>query len=306
MQADSSKYTILASVVGSALVLIAIVAGNRIEVTQSPSVTGENTSAHTVMDRNIQTSETEQNWEDNISASNRNARLDQGNISDEEDERPIRTRDEISQTVTGRFSVSLLEDTLLNQSGDATEEDVQDAIDNIVDQVIQETRANTYTLDDISVTRNTDENTRDYFNAAADVINQSDAVEGDEMTLFNRMVERNDESARRSLERISASYLEMRDAYLELAVPTRYYKSHINIINVFTALGEGLSDMAAAEDDPLLAYVRMERYPDDADGLYYAMLSMGMHVYENQSAFSQNAEAAYFLTYLPTTLSRQQ
>ena len=305
MQADSSKYTILATVVGSALVLIAIVVSNRIETTQSESVTESGTSPDRGIERNIQTSPTEQDWEDDMLIQNQNARLAQGRVSeDEEDTRPRRSREEISQTMTGRFSMSLLEETLLNQSGEATEEDVQAAIESIVDQVIQETRANMYTVDDIALTRNSDEATRDYFNAAADIIlSQEAVVETDEMTLFNRMIEQNDDSAQQSLEHIATTYLDIRDAYLELTVPTRHYKAHLNIINVFTALGEGLTDMAAAEDDPLLAYVRMERYPDDADGLHYALLSMGMLVYDNEGLFEPNSDAVYFMTFLPNFTS---
>ena len=305
MQADSSKYTILATVVGSALVLIAIVVSNRIEVTQSQSTPEADDSTQRSVERNMHVSDADQDWEEDLVTRNQTTRLTQSRISeDEEDTRPRRSREEISQTMTGRFSVSLLEDTLLKQSGEATDEDIQAAIANIVDQVVQETRANMYTLDDIQVARNTDETTRDYFNAAADIIlSQEEAIESNEMTLFNRMVEQNDESARQSLERIAASYLDMRDAYLELTVPTRHYKAHLNMINVFNALGEGLTDMAAADDDPLLAYVRMERYPDDADGLYYALLSMGMLVYDNENLFNPNSDAVYFMTFLPNFTS---
>lgn len=305
MESSNNKAVILATIGGACLLLGAIVASNWVTI---PADTGQSDEPQPAPDMDRQTfsmdsaeiaPESTTEWQQSILDNSPQRR----NFTTSEPTATTTRRDP-SATLTGRFGMSLVEESLLTQQEGRSQEDVEAAIDRMVAEVLAESRADVYTVDDLQVVRNTDENIRTYLNQAAITIDEYGTSDlPDEVTLFQRAVRDSDQSAYGQLEQVANAYAELRDAYLELPVPTRYYKTHLNMVNVFNVLHNGILDMAAAESDPLRAYVRLQRYPDDADGLNYALMSMGMQVYENQELFNPNSEAVYFMTFLPNFTS---
>lgn len=301
MESSNNKAVILATIGGACLLLGSIIASNWVTV---PADTDQTRESQPSPDMDRQTfsmdsaeiapgSTTE--WQRSILDSGPERR----NITTNESS-ATSTRRDPSATLTGRFGMSLVEESLLTQQEGRSAEDVDAAIDRMVAEVLAETREDEYTVDDLQIVSTTDDSIRAYLNQASETIGEYGTHDlPDEITLFERAVRSSDESAYAQLEQIAGAYGQLRDAYLSIPVPTRYYRTHLNMVNVFNVLHTGILDMTAAESDPLRAYVRLQRYPDDIDGLNYALISMGMQVYENQELFSTNAEAAYFLTYLP-------
>ncbi len=292
MDTRNTKPVILATIVGMGLLLGSIVVSNRID---SPFA-GQTEPERSMPDRQtIATGEAPgqrmQTWQDELL----DTRPQRSYITvDETGEYVVPERDP-NATLTGRFGVSLVEEILLSDG-----EDVDAAINRVVENIINETRDELYVVEDLQLTRTNDDAIKTYFNEAAETLQRHGIQnETNEMRIFSQALRTNDPDTYARLLPIAATYGDMRDALLELTVPTRYYETHLNLINTFNMLHNGLTDMAHTEEDPLRAYVRYQRYPDDMYGLSMSMVSMAMHVVKNDGLFDYYDTATFFFNYLP-------
>jgi hypothetical protein len=76
------------------------------------------------------------------------------------------------------------------------------------------------------------------------------------------------------LDPIITAYKNMRDQTLATPVPQGFEKQHLDLINVYQAIFAGVSDMKLGFSDPVVALLRIKRYPDDARGLGNALTNL--------------------------------
>lgn len=202
-------------------------------------------------------------------------------------------------TLTAQFGNALATDVLFATDEEPSPEATQAAIDEVVADIIAQTREELYTENDIIVVPSTTENRVTYLNEVASTIQRLAVVDGpNEGDLFQRALEDGDVTAYAELRAISDVYADLRDAYLDIPAPEAYAKTHTDITNVFNMLHAGLRDIAAAPEDPLRAYIRSQRYLDDARGLNFSLMRLGAYTYQQQEQLAEDAPAWYFAQFL--------
>lgn len=314
MQEKHTNSVVLAVIVGMCLVLGAVVVGGRVDTPfgfgsandAAPEDTPEpEQQAVTSVDRDPANYDTWQ--EDLLSERSYRGRVQtSGTETDTPTEPEAASEDrDLESTLTGQFSVALARDILLAEEVDS-EEEVNERINEMVDTIVAEAADDLYEMESVTVLETTDEATRTYFNAAGEAILEHDLRDIDnELALFSRAIQDEDPAAYADLERIATMYGDLRDAYLDTPVPTRFSETHLDLINVFHQLHNSLHDMANATEDPVRAYIRLERYPMVAESLLYTNASMGMYVELHESLFATDDPARYFLAYLPNLTPSQ-
>ncbi len=131
-----------------------------------------------------------------------------------------------------------------------------------------------YTAKDITVVSNTPEAIRTYANTVASILLNNNVNSEPELNIFRRAMDTHNPGELTKLDPIITAYKNMRDQTMATPVPQGFEKQHLDLINVYQGIYAGVSDMKLGFSDPVVALIRIKRYPDDAKGLGNALTNM--------------------------------
>lgn len=199
-------------------------------------------------------------------------------------------------TLTGQFAEEFLEDFIRTSAGrELTAEEQAEFVEQSVGQVIAQTADEFYTRADLLIV--SDSNVIDlhaYGNAVANALAENSIGNEPELDILNRAVASDDPSTLDALDPIAAAYSGMVTDLLALPVPRTLAKEHLDLINALSAIETDIRAMRITFDDPLASLVRVQRYPDDALGLVYALDNIRTALEVRGVAYTSN-EAGVFL-----------
>ncbi|MEX0918299.1 MAG: hypothetical protein WDZ93_04050 [Candidatus Paceibacterota bacterium] len=117
---------------------------------------------------------------------------------------------------------------------------------------------------------------RAYGNAFAEITfaNSVQKELEDEVVILDRAVNARDPAALADLALIAESYEGMTHDLLAIPVPQTLVAEHLDLINTLNAIAIDIRGFEKVFEDPLLALARIQRYEDDALGLYQAISNL--------------------------------
>lgn len=181
-------------------------------------------------------------------------------------------------TLTGQLGIDFMEDYIRSKQNGPFGRDQAEVVNNAVDVLAQNSAYTLYDTPDITIISNaSDANIVSYANTAAlTITNNNLAGLESEINILGRALQdaEPNTAALAQVTEIANAYAAMRDNMLATPVPITFAKAHLDLINTYHALHEGINAMAQATEDPALALVRLKRYQDDATGLQLALENM--------------------------------
>lgn len=176
-------------------------------------------------------------------------------------------------TLTQKFSIKFFQDYLYSKGfgeyGDSKEELAEKAIEVLGN----EARDNIYTIDDIVIgLDDSPEALRQYGNKIAEIVSlnsQPTKNNQAEMEILNQAMETRNHAKLAELDPIIEAYRQYFEQTKLVPVPPSLVQQHIDLVNVYNAVLNDLLAMRLVFEDPLLALLRVKRYPDDVGGMVY-------------------------------------
>ncbi len=207
---------------------------------------------------------------------------------------------EAPTTLTGQLGINLMEGLLSSVGagpiGKPKDKVVTDAVERL--GVIAQSDT-IYDFNDVIVTTDpSDEAVRVYGNTLATILlTESDMSIPDELTLFENYLANPETADTTDLQKLASIYKNYRDRTLETPVPRLFLKQHLDLINVYNALHQNIDSMSKADTDPMLPYLRLQRYEDDVRGLAIALTNTYNSLVPYASAFKADDPALLFVNF---------
>lgn len=182
----------------------------------------------------------------------------------------------VPDTLTGKFSISFMEDIIRSQNLGEFGRTKEEVIDNTVSTLVRETEIELYDTPDITIMEEwDDQDIKNYANTvAATIFNNSVPNLESELTILNDILTTNKKDRISELNTLATVYKNYRDDTLKIPVPAFLVKQHLDLINTYQALHQDITAMTLVFEDPAVTLLRIKRYQDDANGLVYALQNM--------------------------------
>ncbi len=179
-------------------------------------------------------------------------------------------------TLTGQFSEHFLENILRSGAGKTMTKEEQDAVVQqslgALDSLPQDKR---YTQLDIkSIADNSLGSLRAYGNAVGDILKKNSIHNRHELVIVFEATKSADPTRLQELLPIERAYAGMIRDMLLLEAPSNLAKQHVDLLNALSIIHGGLVAMQQIFSDPLPSLVRVQRYEEDAKGLWYGLTNI--------------------------------
>lgn len=143
---------------------------------------------------------------------------------------------------------------------------------------------------------------REYGNqAGAAIVIQGKTEKGSkgELELVNDALKTESREPLKQLPQIESGYNNIVEALKVIPVPPSLVEEHLVLLNSFLALRDNVSGMELLFDDPIVAFVRVRRYQDDANGLYEAIESLRKKFETGSIVYEKTEGGAFFFSLRP-------
>lgn len=199
-------------------------------------------------------------------------------------------------TVTDRFAIDFFEDLMRTGAGrDMSEEEKAELVADAVKNLSKETSDTLYERAHIKITAREDTTTlRDYGNAVGRIILQHSIDNENEMVIIQRALDTNNPSELDALQPIVDVYTKIVLDLLALEVPQVLAQEHLDVVNTMSMVRTDIIAMQQTFVDPIPALMRVQRYENDALGMYYALDNVRLALESRSIAYGME-EPGYFL-----------
>ncbi len=208
----------------------------------------------------------------------------------------------LPDTLTGKMSINLMEEILHSRMyGGVIGKKDEEIIQNTVESLVHETEQKLYSSSDITIMSEwDDEDIKNYANTVAAVLYNNSIPNMDgELVILKDYIDTQDENKLNELKLIAGVYQSYIDDTLKIPVPAFLAKEHTDLINTYEAIRTDIEGMTLINDDPIVSLLRIRRYQDDADGLFYALQNMYLALEPHASLFTAEDPAALFTVFSP-------
>lgn len=200
-------------------------------------------------------------------------------------------------TLTGQVGITLMEDLMrLKGGGPVASTEEQILKETVAGLTVAATSDKIYDIKDIVLQpTTTNESIRAYGNALAEILIRYNATGlPSELLILSDYLDMPTAENAAKLTKLATTYKNYRDNTLTTPVPKIFVKPHLDLINVYNALYVDIAAMADTGVDPMMTFLRLKRYEDDATGLRYALDNMYNAVVPYANVFGPNDPAAVF------------
>ena len=206
-------------------------------------------------------------------------------------------------TLTGQVALSFMQSTLSSKIHGSFADSQADILDKTVKNINKQAGDKIYNVKDIIVSQDSsDEAIRNYGNSLANAITENNVPNlRDKLQILKEILE-TDKPKQEDIDElriISEIYLNTKNATLNIPVPKKFVKEHLDLINVYHALYKDINIMSQVHEDPLLALVRLKRYEEDIKGLTLALQNMYYTLEANSEVFKEDDPAILFSAFSP-------
>ena len=176
-------------------------------------------------------------------------------------------------TLTQKFSVKFFQDYLYSKGFGEYGDNKDELAAKAIEVLSHEAKDSVYTIDDIVLgSDDSQEALHQYGNRIAQIVIESSVPTKNniaEMDILEQAMETKNEAKLAELDPIIEAYQKYFDETKLVTVPPSLVRQHIDLINVYSAVLKDLKAMRLVFEDPLLALLRVKRYPDDVGGMVY-------------------------------------
>lgn len=209
-----------------------------------------------------------------------------------------------AKTLTQKFSVEFFDAFMRAHTAGKklTPEEQQKLVDISARKFAAENKTTLYTRADITILEaSSDEAVRTYANAVGSVVAKysPDKPLENEAVILKKAVEADKPEMLADLAIIRDSYAGIVDDMLKVPVPAELATEHVNLINAFAAIRDDVTGMHSVFEDPMLSYIRLKRYPDDADGMVYAIEGIRAILEKKGMVFDSGDMGGFFYALRP-------
>ncbi len=203
-------------------------------------------------------------------------------------------------TVTELVGVQMFESFLLSQGQNNLGLTTESLIAETKSRLEKTNRDVLYTQREITTIPDSPAAIRQYANTMASIVINNNVPNYDsELTILDRAMRAGSEEELKKLQPLATMYERLRNESLQTPVPASLAKQHLDLINVYHALFMGLTEMQLAFSDPVVALMRLQRFPDDATGLFNGFRNMYLSIEPYASQFQKDDPALVFVVYAP-------
>ena len=210
---------------------------------------------------------------------------------------------EAPTTLTGQLGVNLMEELIATMTLGPLGQPKENIVGNTVERLAEIATADRiYDMKDSRVIKNAgDADIRAYGNALASIlITESNPDLDNELNLLKTFLENPETADTADLLALALVYKNYRDKTIQTAVPEQFLKQHLDLVNVYHALHLNITGMAEAARDPMLSYVRIQRYEDDVEGLALAFTNIYEALVPFARVFQAEDPVMIFVNFSPT------
>lgn len=205
-------------------------------------------------------------------------------------------------TLTGQMGIDFMQGIIRAQGYGPFSRSQEEVIDDTVNQLTTVTEHELYDTPDIIIMDSwDDEDIRNYANTMAAILYRHSVPDLDhELNILHAIVREGETDRMDEIETLADVYTGYRDDSLQVPVPAIFAKEHLDLINTYNAIQSDLAAMTLADADPAQTLLRLKRYEDDADGLWFALQNLYLALEPHASLFTVDDPAALFVAYSPT------
>ena len=203
------------------------------------------------------------------------------------------------ETLSGQTSIQLLENILSSKVYGPLGNSEGEIVEQTVDSLVAQTSIALYGKEQIDVLEEwDDEDIVNYANTVAATIYRHNNPDLEhEMSILLAVTKEGASERIDEIRQIRDIYGAYRDDTLQIPVPSLLAKEHLDLINTYQAIYEDLDAMVQVEEDPLLTLIHINRYQDDALGLYLAMQNMYETLEPHAALFTVDDPAVLFVVF---------
>lgn len=204
-------------------------------------------------------------------------------------------------TVTDKFSQQFLEDLIRASAGRTlSEEEKVQFVQTSTEKLVAETSDDLFTQADFTITRsNSPADYRAYGNLLAEKILNNSIQNENELLILQRAVKNEDPEVLVALEPIATAYKGMQSALMDIPVPSGLAKEHSDLVNTLVMIHTDIVAMRHSFEDPIGALVRIQRYQDDAEGLFYAFDNIRTKLEASGIAYASDESGIFLFSLRP-------
>jgi hypothetical protein len=205
-------------------------------------------------------------------------------------------------TVTGRFGVSFFEDMLRSKMygvfGKSNEELAASSAEKLrreaVDELFGEEDIERFdTIDPLVL--------KAYGNQVATILTSHPQSGDSELFILQEYLRYENDETLKKLEPIALAYTTMVKDLLEMQVPTKYTKQHLDLLNALNAVREDIRGMQKVEEDAMYSLLRTKRYEDDVMGMGNAIKNLFNTLYLSDNIRWEEGESVLRLMVFPSS-----
>lgn len=204
-------------------------------------------------------------------------------------------------SVTGQVALNFFQDTLQTRGygpfAPTQEEIIAETIAAIEpaakDQIIDTNSA--------IIIETTDTTIYTYANAIMQVVidnNQPD-LPSDLVMLETLLADPGNQTLQSQLASKGEAYHRMRDMTLNVPVPDRFLKEHLDLANSYNAVARNIDAMAESMQDPIVSLMRVKRFEDDATGLWLSFQNLFLALEPHAGLFTADDPAVLLVAFSP-------
>ena len=205
-------------------------------------------------------------------------------------------------SVTGRFGVSFFEDMLRSKMYGVFGKTNEELASTSADKLRREAMDELFSEEDIAVFDTTDSLVlKTYGNQVATILTSHPNKGESELYILQDYLRYENKETLTKLEPIALAYTTMVKDLLEMQVPNRYTKQHLDLLNALNAVREDIRGMQKIDEDAMYSLLRTKRYEDDVLGMANAVKNLFNTLYLTDGIRWEAGESVLRLMKFPSS-----
>lgn len=204
-------------------------------------------------------------------------------------------------TLTGQVGITLTEDLIQSKTDSIFGLTNEEIIAKNTDALLKTVELKPYGSSDIDIIEGWDDNDIvNYANTAATVISTYNNPDAEyELDILSAVLEDGETERLSEIADLAEAYTNYYTDTLKIPVPSILAKEHLDIINTYKAVAEDLEAMLLTFEDPMVTFLHLKRYKDDALALAYAFENMYTALEPHADLFTVEDPALIFVAFSP-------
>lgn len=204
-------------------------------------------------------------------------------------------------TLTGQTGIHLAESIIHSRTIGKFDVTDQDIIDSTVNSLAATAKTKLHSVEDISIMTDwDDQDIVNYANTVASVVYRHDNPElGYELDVLEDILNGGNVARMSELNALAEVYRATLEDTLKIPVPELLAKQHLDLINTYQAVTEDIEGMLLSNSDPIVAFIHLKRYQDDALAMWYALQNMYAALEPHANLFDIDDAALFFIRFSP-------